>query len=188
MLAPRFNPRRTGGAASAADSYDLPPVIADHALIRCIGEGSYGRVYLVRNEITGAYRALKIVFRDAFSEPKPYLREFDAIRNFEPISRSHPGFVQILHVGKLESAFYYIMELGDDPVTGPDINPETYHPRTLGLTRGEMLPVERCVEIGSSLADCLSVLHSRGLIHRDIKPSNIIFVNGQPKLAIITAR
>src|SRR5690606_4151699 len=39
--------------------------------------------------------------------------------------------------------------------------------------------------IGSSLADCLGVLHANNLIHRDIKPSNIIFVNGHPKLADI---
>lgn len=184
MLAPRFNSPEIGQAASV-EGYDLPSVIADHTLIRCIGEGSYGRVYLVRNELTGIYRAMKIVFREAFNDSKPYLREFDAICFFDPISRSHPGFVQILHVGKLENAFYYIMEVGDDVAAGPNIDPETYRPRTLGLSRGEVLPVEKCIEVGSSLADCLSVLHAQGLIHRDIKPSNIIFVNGRPKLADI---
>ena len=165
--------------------YDLPDVIADHTLLRCIGEGSYGRVYLAQNQLTGVFRAFKVVFRNAFRDSRPYLREFDAIRKFEPVSRSHEGFVQVLHVGKLDNAFYYIMELADDALSGPIKDPEEYIPRTLGLNRGEILPIEQCVEIGSRLADCLSVLHAQNLIHRDIKPSNIIFVNGKPKLADI---
>lgn len=165
--------------------YELPDIIADHSLLRCIGSGAYGKVFLVRNDLTGAFRALKVVFRQAFSDARPYQREFEAICRFEPISRSHPGFVQILQVGKLNDAFYYIMELADDANPAPTLNPDSYKPRTLGLNRGQMLPIETCIEIGSSLADCLAVLHDKNLIHRDIKPSNIIFVNGHPKLADI---
>src|SRR5687767_1995632 len=172
MLTPLLNEKvlEAGGRV-----FDLPDVIADHALLRCIGEGSYGRVYLARNQLTGVYRAVKVVFRNAFRDSRPYLREFDAICRFEPVSRSHAGFVQVLHVGKLENAFYYIMELADDAAGGPIANPEAYVPRTLGLSRGETLPIEQCVEIGSRLADCLALLHEQKLIHRDIKPSNIIF-------------
>jgi WD40 repeat protein len=165
--------------------FELPDAVADHSLLRCIGSGSYGKVYLARNELTGSFRALKVVFRDAFRDARPYQREFEAICRFEPISRSHPGFVQILQVGKLENAFYYIMELADDASGRPGLDPESYKPRTLALNRGQVLPIEKCIEIGSALADCLSVLHANNLIHRDIKPSNIIFVNGHPKLADI---
>jgi WD40 repeat protein len=181
MLIPGASEKNQG----ASGIFDLPDVIADHTLLRCVGEGSYGRVYLAQNQLTGVYRALKVVFRNAFRDSRPYLREFDAIRKFEPVSRSHAGFVQVLHVGKLENAFYYIMELADDALSGPIRNAEEYIPRTLGLNRGEILPIEQCVEIGSRLADSLSVLHEQNLIHRDIKPSNIIFVNGKPKLADI---
>ena len=182
MLTPRISEK---GLEAPAPTFDVPAAIADHTLLRCIGEGSYGRVYLAQNQLTGVYRALKIVFRGAFRDSRPYLREFDAICRFEPVSRSHAGFVQILHVGKLENAFYYIMELADDARTGPIRAPDAYIPRTLALNRGETLPIERCIEIGSSLADCLAVLHQHNLIHRDIKPSNIIFVSGKPKLADI---
>ena len=181
-----FIPRETGEVRDASGKvFDVPEFIADHRLLHSIGQGSYGRVYLAQNQLTGVYRALKIVFREAFSDSRPYLREFDAICRFEPVSRSHRGFVQILHVGKLEKAFYYIMELADDLTSGPITNPDAYNPRTLGLSRGQMLPIEQCVEIGSRLADCLAVLHDHNLIHRDIKPSNIIFVDGKPKLADI---
>ena len=51
----------------------------------------------------------------------PHAREFRGIQQFTPISRLHPGFVHILHVGRSEPAgcFYYIMELGDDEIQEP---------------------------------------------------------------------
>lgn len=163
----------------------LPRYIADHELLRRIGQGSYGGVWLARNNVTQVYRAIKIVWRESFPNPRPFERELEAIRRFEPISRSHEGFVQILQVGELEDAFYYIMELGDDEKLGPEIDPSTYRPRTLGQYRSQALPLEECVEVGIALATALEVLHRANLIHRDIKPSNVIFVNGKAKLADI---
>ncbi len=165
----------------------LPGQIADHQIIKIIGSGSYGDVVLARNVLTRVYRAIKIVWRNAFSDAKPYLREFDAIRRFEPISRKHPGLVQILQVGVLDSAFYYIMELADDceRPPGDPVDPDTYEPKCLSIQRNTPLPAHDCIWIGSQLADALEFLHRAHLIHRDVKPSNIIFVNGQPKLADI---
>ena len=137
----------------------------------------------------GTYRAVKIVRRGSFSDGCPFEREFAGLKRFEPISRSHPGFVGILHVGRNEGGgyFYCIMELADDVVSGQAIQPETYEPRTLGgdLARRARLPLGECLEIGLSLAAALKDLHRHGLVHRDLKPSNVIFVNGVPKLADI---
>src|SRR5437016_1793823 len=69
--------------------------------------------WLARN-IMGEYRAVKIVYRESFDSDRPYEREFHGIRQFEPISRSHPSQVNILHVGKGEGCFFYVMELADD--------------------------------------------------------------------------
>src|SRR5258708_3057452 len=77
-----------------------PPRIPDHELLRCIGEGSYGQVWLARN-IMGESRAVKVVYRGNFREDAhAYEREFKRIRLYEPISRSHESLVQILHVGR----------------------------------------------------------------------------------------
>jgi len=88
--------------------------IPDHELIQRIGRGSYGEVWLARNLM--GYRAVKIVYRKNFQHQRPFERELAGIKKFEPISRSHESFVDILHVGQNETAgyFYYIMELGDD--------------------------------------------------------------------------
>src|SRR6476646_6113579 len=106
------------------------PQIPDHELIRCIGQGSYGEVWLARNAM-GTYRAVKMVYRASFEHARPFEREFNGIKKFEPLSRSHDGFVDILQVGKTEGYFYYVMELADDGVTGQEIDPARYKPRTL---------------------------------------------------------
>jgi CHASE2 domain-containing sensor protein len=75
--------------------------IPDHTLIRCIGQGAYGQVWVARNEI-GIYHAVKVVYRNRFGTDEPYERALRGIRKFMPISRSHEGFVHILHIGKNE--------------------------------------------------------------------------------------
>ncbi len=162
--------------------------LPDHELLRRIGKGSYGEVWIARTTI-GTYRAVKIVHRSSFSDQRPFEREWSGIRKFEPISRSHEGFVDILQVGINDKAgyFYYVMELGDDEKRGQNIDPGHYSPRTLAkaIAAEGRLSVRDALDLGLALSLALAELHKHGLVHRDIKPSNIIFVNGIPKLADI---
>ena len=162
------------------------PAIPDHELIRRIGSGGSGQVWLAKNAL-GAYRAVKIVFEKNFERSRPFNGEFNGVMKFEPISRQHDGLVDILHVGGGTKAgyFYCIMELADDARTGQNINPEQYQPRTLAqdLSERQRLPIGECIRLGATIASALGYLHRHGLIHRDVSPANIIFVNGFPKLA-----
>jgi CHASE2 domain-containing sensor protein len=162
--------------------------IPDHTLVRRVGKGAYGEVWLARNTI-GVFHAVKIVQRREFPSDVPYEREFKGIQKFMPISRSHPGFVHVLHVGRNdgEGFFFYIMEVCDDATSGQKIDPERYSPKTLATElqwRGKLLP-EECLGLGLALSQALEHLHQQQLIHRDIKPGNIIYVNGAPKFADI---
>jgi hypothetical protein len=162
------------------------PAIPDHEMLCVIGRGAYGEIWMARS-LTGALRAVKVVHRSTFESERAFNREFAGMSSFEPISRAHDGFVDILHVGRNDAAgfFYYVMELADDRVSGANIDVTRYAPKTLRSDHGEALPVSECLRLGLLLADALSALHREGLAHRDIKPSNIIFVNGAPKLADI---
>src|SRR5947207_9251297 len=101
--------------ANTDDEQTNPPSIADHEMIRCAGRGSYGEVWLARS-VMGTFRGIKIVYRRTFDNDRPFDREFEGIQKFEPVSRTHPGFVSILHVGRNVQAgyFYYVMEVADD--------------------------------------------------------------------------
>src|SRR5262245_15036493 len=116
-----------------------PPFIPDHTLLRPIGRGSYGEVWLARN-VMGALRAVKIIWRRQFDSQRPYDREFAGIQHYEPVSRESSGLVHVLHVGRndAEGYFYYVMELADawavdsnqssvisDKTTGTDYSPRT---------------------------------------------------------------
>ena len=161
--------------------------VADHEMLRCIGSGSYGEVWLARS-VTGTFRAVKLIECRSANDPR-LEREFAGLKRFEPISRLHPGLVHVLHVGRNEATgqLFYVMELADSCGADPAENPERYIARTLKseLQSHDGLTGPDCLRLSLALTSALAFLHEQGLIHRDIKPSNIIFVAGQPKLADI---
>ncbi|MBK8002287.1 MAG: serine/threonine protein kinase [Verrucomicrobia bacterium] len=172
-----------------------PPAISDHQMLRRIGVGAYGDVWLARSAL-GTYRAVKIVYRARFKEDRPYEREFQGILKYEPISRTHDGLVQVLHVGRNDAAgcFYYVMELAD-----PAVIPGERHDAATVEVEGRInradlrselnakvrLSPEESAQLAHRIGGALARLHGHGLVHRDIKPANVIFVGGHPKLADI---
>jgi serine/threonine protein kinase len=168
-------------------------IISDYELLHPIGRGAYGEVWLART-LTGSFVALKIVQRAAFDHDRPFEREFEGIKSFEPISRSDPSQVAILHLGRGDGFFYYVMELADDVTAGRDLplgprraDGPPYQPLTLKrlLSDRGALPAKECLTIGLSLTRALAQLHGHGLVHRDVKASNVILVGGVAKLADI---
>src|SRR5215831_10463392 len=140
------------------------PVIPEHEVLRRIASGGYGQVWLARNRL-GVYRAVKIVYRASFDHDRPFEREFTGIKAFEPISRSHEGLVDLLQVGRDDTAgyLYYVMELADDSndhgpprTSGRAVQSsslDSYVPRTLAseLKQRGRLPLEECIQIGLAL-------------------------------------
>ncbi len=168
---------------------DTKPIVPDHEILRMIGSGAYGEVWLARS-LTDAHRAVKVVWREDFENEAQFAQEFEGILHYEPLARDIPGLVHILHVGKQGGAspyYFYVMELADDAYTGIHLDPEGYVPRTLQtdmrLYGRRAMPPDYVLEVGCQLARALESLHSEGLTHRDVKPGNIIFVNGRAKLA-----
>ncbi len=172
-------------------------VIPGYDLLKALGEGAYGEVWLARGR-TGDLLALKIVEKSKFEGEHPdlpYEREYRGVTLFLKVARENPRHLAILHVDRNDALgfFWYTMELADDLLTGPEIDVEKYQAKTLSaeLRRlGGRMPTDEVVPLGIGLATALTVLHGskvdgRTLVHRDIKPSNIIYVRGVLKLADI---
>src|ERR1041384_7027286 len=139
-----------GPSPGAASSSSEAPTVPDHQLLRRIGRGAYGEVWLARN-VLGLYRAVKIVYRSSFEHNRPFEREFEGIQKFEPISRTHESQIDILHVGRNDEGgyFYYVMELADDAGRGQEGRAESGEGRAEGgagggESRGEKVAAESC--------------------------------------------
>jgi WD40 repeat protein len=157
--------------------------IPDYRLVRTIGDGAFGEVWLARN-VLGGHRAVKIVRRQ--KSGAHFDREFDGIRLFADVCLGNPGQLAVLHVGQRKELgfFYYVMELADDAIRGREMQEDTYLPLTLEMERHlRRHTVEETICIGITLGQSLAYLHGRGLVHRDVKPSNVVVVSGVYKLA-----
>ncbi len=161
------------------------PSVPGHTLLSKIGEGAYGDVYLARHA-SGAFRAVKIVYRDRVSDADAFEREYRGVSAFRRVPRTR-GLVRIFDVGRDDAAgmFFTVMEAADDERRGRRIDPETYRPATLAglLSAHVALPLKDCAGLAVVLAGALRHLQEHHLAHRDIKPGNVLYVRGRPVLA-----
>src|SRR5579859_4895893 len=155
-------------------------------MVRCIGQGSYGEVWLARSAV-GTFRAVKVVYRQNFKDARPYEREFAGIQSYEPVSRTNDGLIDVLQIGRNdpEGYFYYVMELADPAEIPPDlqapvpagpteaqtndasqkspgqIDCEEYVPKTLSrvIQQRGRLSYEECITLGLTLNLALGHLH-----------------------------
>src|SRR5688572_30627275 len=102
------------------------PSIPDFTLLRKIGQGGYGDVWLARG-VTGALRAVKVVWRERFADAEPFDREFRGVAESMTIS-AESSTLALLHAGRNAEAgfFYYVMELADDAERGREVDVVRY--------------------------------------------------------------
>ncbi len=134
--------------------------IGKYRLVRCIGRGGMGEVWVAYHAGLKRDVALKILRPDQDSNTV-------AIQRFEQevaaMSRlAHPNTVRVFDYGVTEDGiWYYAMEL----LSGSTL---------LELVRDQgRLDAVRAVPIALQIARALSEAHAQGIIHRDIKPENI---------------
>lgn len=158
----------------------VKPEVDRYKSLALIGEGGFGSVWLVREKLTGAYFALKLIRQEG-------IRELDGLQRYRTARelRTCPHLAQIYDAGETPDGFYYTMELADN-LEAAGIS-ERYAPDTLSarISSAGRLRYDEIIWYLFRLLDGVEALHRAGLAHSDIKPSNIIFIGGEPKLADI---
>ena len=136
-------------------------------LLRQLGAGGMGTVYLARQESLNRHVAIKIL--DQVDDPS-------ALRRFEretllAASVKHPHIVFIVDSGTIDGVPYLVQELVDG--------------RSLAeLLADRRLSAQEVCDILTPVVDALAELHQAGILHRDLKPRNILIdSHGRPMLS-----
>jgi hypothetical protein len=184
---------------SVDPSAAVAPQVPDFELIRPVGEGGFGQVWLAVNRTTGQPRAVKLIPRARLGQRDPAGREIAALVRMEANSRCrHPNLLAVHHVGETAEHLFYVMELADDLSGGIESSPAkpqsaaemdrsvlaSYRPATLEncLADGPLVESD-CERYVRQLLAALACLHEAGMVHRDVKPANCLLLGGELKLA-----
>lgn len=164
-------------------------VLDGYQILRRIGVGGFGEVFLCRNEITTDYRALKFISASSSALAEKELQALVQFRNAGNQIRS-PFLVSIEHVGRTEAGLFYVMPLADGLGADDPLSVE-WRPYTLeallDIRRSDAawFTSRQIIELFSPILDALGLLSQAGLVHRDVKPANILFFNNLPCLGDI---
>ncbi len=146
-----------------------PPRIDGYDIVRELGRGAMGVVYLARDRFLERDVALKVV-ADADLTPdlvERFLREARAMARL-----SHPNVVTVFRAGVVDAAPFLVMEL----LRGRSLD--------VAIEREGPLPPSALLSVAIETARGLAAAHACGVVHRDIKPSNL-FVTDEGTLKVL---
>jgi WD40 repeat protein/serine/threonine protein kinase len=161
--ATRDDHRSDHDGSNAAAVYDAPPLsrLGRYNILRVLGTGSFGVVYLAEDPRLNRRVAIKVARGNVLVDPMlrtRFFREAEALARFE-----HPHIVPVYEAGETDGLYYLVLAYCDGP-TLDDWLAERQAPVEPADAVRLMLP----------LIDAVEHAHSRGILHRDIKPGNII--------------
>jgi len=146
-----FDPPATPGTLGRLDRFEI---------LRLLGEGGMGQVYLAREPLTDTQVAIKIMKPHLAVDPQSVHRFLTEARHMYRLS--HPWILRVLEVSNRKEGPYYVMSY----IAGGSLLAQ-YQP-------GQPLPEERVLAIARQVAGALAHAHAHGIIHRDLKPGNVL--------------
>lgn len=136
-----------------------PQEFAGYQIIRTLGSGGTGEVFLARHPRLPREVALKVL-RPEFSRNDEFRSRF--LREADLVSQlSHPSIIDVTDRGEEDRRLWLAMRY----IPGADAGQ---------LLQDGPLDVDKTAQIISTIADALDFAHSRGVLHRDVKPANIL--------------
>ena len=157
-------PADVNGAAKEADPLETALRAAlqpSYLLVRRLGEGGMGVVFLARDPLLKRDVAVKVLQPDLAKDQVArarFHREAEAVAAI-----AHPNVVSIYAIGELpDGTPYFVMQYASG--------------RSLAarLERDGPLPMRDARRVLGEVASALAAAHKRGIVHRDIKPANVL--------------
>jgi serine/threonine-protein kinase len=151
-----------------AEAWTVPKSLAGYAVIRPLGRGGMGEVFLAFDPLLGRQVAVKRI--------RPELAHQDEVRRrFEVEARvtavlQHPAIVPIYQLAGQGDQVCYAMR----PIEGMSLADLIAKIRANESGYRQEYPLLRLVRWFLQAANAIAYAHSRGVIHRDLKPSNIM--------------
>jgi serine/threonine protein kinase len=135
-------------------------VLGSYTVVREIGRGGMGRVYLASDGRLGRTVALKALAPQLTREP----RHRDRLRREARAAAllTHPGICTVYALEELDGELYIATEF----VEGHTLRDE--------ITEGKRPSLETIVATARDLASALASAHAKGITHRDLKPENVM--------------
>nr|WP_228530799.1 MULTISPECIES: serine/threonine-protein kinase [Myxococcaceae] len=133
--------------------------LGSYRVLRVLGEGGMGRVYLAEHALIGKRVALKLLHAHLASDAglvERFLREARAVSRIQ-----HPNVVQVFDLDLRDGRPYLVMEY----LEGESLDVHA---------RGAPLPPARAVALLGQVCEALAAAHACGIIHRDLKPANVL--------------
>jgi len=147
---------------------DLSLQIGKYDILRQLGKGATGTVYLSVDTFSGKEVALKVIEPEVFRDP-----QFGAVYRSQFLNEAslagklkHPHIVAILDAVVQEDSGHIAMEA----VLGGDLSQH--------VSADTLLPVADVLQIGFKCCGALAYAFNEGIVHRDIKPANIMIAQG----------
>jgi hypothetical protein len=155
------------GLSRSSSSADAAPVLGDYRLLKRLGAGAMGTVYLGEHREGGARRALKLLPTGSSADLRErFRREGEAQARVD----AHPNVVRVHALGEERGTLYLVQDL----VEGGSLGER--------LREGPLPPAE-AANLVRQLAEGMAHVHAQGVLHRDLKPDNVLLdPDGIPKL------
>ena len=147
-------------AEAQGSSLGDPCTIGRYRVIRQLGQGGFGRVYLARDDQLDRPVAIKVLNRERVAGPEDaeqYLAEARALARLD-----HPNIIPVHDVGRTDDGRCYVVS---KYIEGNNLAERLKQARP---------SFRESAGLASVVAEALHHAHSRGLVHRDVKPANIL--------------